>query len=105
MKKCPFCGEKLDDNARFCKRCGLSASGESAVQAKKREIEKLSQNRRKRNARRKVEEKKKKNKIRISEKTLSLLIVLMALAILAVPAIISYNVFRSNSEDAKSWSI
>ena len=97
---CKKCGKKLDDNRRFCKRCGSSVSGgESAIKAKKREIEKLSNNRKKRDAQRKADEKK-KSKTRISEKTLLLIIILVALIILAVPAIISYNMFTNNSEDA-----
>lgn len=98
---CKKCGKKLENNERFCKRCGFSANGESAQKAKKREIEKLNKNRIERNKQRKAaENKKRKLKIRIDEKLLLVLIVLVAISILTVPALISYNMFKKGSEGA-----
>ncbi len=100
---CKKCGKKLEDNERFCKRCGASVNGESAQKAKKREIEELSKNRIRRKTQRNAQSQdnsKQLFNVHINEKVLVLIIVLAALAIMIVPAVISYNAFTKNSENA-----
>lgn len=100
---CKKCGKKLENNERFCKRCGASVNGESVQKAKKREIEQLSKNRIRRNTRRNEQSQdndEKLFKVHINEKALLLIIVLAALTIMIVPAVISYNAFTKNSENA-----
>lgn len=100
---CKKCGRKLDENTRFCDRCGQSVKAESKYKSKKKEIEELAESRIERSRLREEKEKQKKEKLNkngVSDRTVITVIVLIALVILIIPAVISYRIMTKNSENA-----
>ncbi|MDD6483811.1 MAG: zinc ribbon domain-containing protein [Clostridiales bacterium] len=101
---CKKCGRKLDDNMRFCDRCGQSVrqSRNSGGEARRREIKELKEERL--NRRQKLEEreiKKKRQKQRKNKKRTTVLsFIFLALLLCFVAAMISYSFTAEKSQNA-----
>ena len=101
---CKKCGKKLDEDIRFCDRCGQSVrqSRNQGGEARRREIKELQEERI--NRKLKLEEKEKKKKIKKhyknNKRTNILALLFLALLLVFIIAIVSYKFTAERSEDA-----
>lgn len=102
---CKKCGRKLDDDMRFCDRCGQSVrqGQQTGKEARKREIKELKEERL--NRKQKLQEKdnkKKRKKNSSNKKNTKVLAVIFMLLLLILIAFITYRAIVKESENA-AW--
>lgn len=101
---CKKCGKQLDDNMRFCERCGQSVrqSKNNSSEAKRREIKELKEerlNRKKKLEEREIKKKQVKNR-KNRKRTKILAISFMALLLGLIAAMVAWFVTTKNLENA-----